>query len=47
MRAFTFPFCFPLQSEDHMPEVEEAMSAQCADRLQQEACKELFKDCTK
>lgn len=30
-----------------MPEVEEAMSAQCADRLQQEPCKELFKDCTK
>uniref|UniRef100_A0A674P500 G protein-coupled receptor kinase n=1 Tax=Takifugu rubripes TaxID=31033 RepID=A0A674P500_TAKRU len=42
--AFLF---FPLQSEDHVPEVEEAMLVQCADRLQQEACKELFKDCTK
>lgn len=38
---------FAAQSEDHVSEVEEAMMAQCADRLQQEACKELFKDCTK
>ena len=38
---------FAVQSEDHVPEVEEAMMAQCAERLQQEACKELFKDCTK
>uniref|UniRef100_A0A8C4FD32 G protein-coupled receptor kinase n=1 Tax=Dicentrarchus labrax TaxID=13489 RepID=A0A8C4FD32_DICLA len=35
------------KSEDHVPEVEEAMMAQCAERLQQDACKELFKDCTK
>uniref|UniRef100_H3CQ96 G protein-coupled receptor kinase n=1 Tax=Tetraodon nigroviridis TaxID=99883 RepID=H3CQ96_TETNG len=41
------PLSFPLQSEEHVPEVEEAMSAPCADRLQQEACKEVFKDCTK
>lgn len=41
------PSVSPLQSEDHVPEVEEAMAAQCADRLQQDACKELFKDCTK
>lgn len=38
---------FPVQSEDHVPEVEEAMMAQCTERLQQEACKDLFKDCTK
>uniref|UniRef100_A0A8C2ZDK5 G protein-coupled receptor kinase n=1 Tax=Cyclopterus lumpus TaxID=8103 RepID=A0A8C2ZDK5_CYCLU len=33
--------------KDHVPEVEEAMVALCAERLQQVACKELFKDCTK
>jgi len=38
---------FAVQAEDHMPEVEEAMVALCAERLQQVACKELFKDCTK
>lgn len=38
---------FNPKSEDHVPEVEEAMMAQCTERLQQEACKELFKDCTK
>lgn len=36
-----------VQSEDHVPEVEAAMMAQCRDKLQREACKELFKDCTK
>ncbi|XP_010790294.1 G protein-coupled receptor kinase 6-like [Notothenia coriiceps] len=38
---------FNPKSEDHVPEVEDAMMAQCNERLQQEACKELFKDCTK
>uniref|UniRef100_A0A8C9WXP3 G protein-coupled receptor kinase n=1 Tax=Sander lucioperca TaxID=283035 RepID=A0A8C9WXP3_SANLU len=38
---------FSVQSEDRVPEVEEAMMAQCGEKLQQEACKELFKDCTK
>ncbi|XP_049447327.1 G protein-coupled receptor kinase 6 [Epinephelus fuscoguttatus] len=38
---------FNPKSEDHVPEVEEAMMAQCTERLQEEACKELFKDCTK
>lgn len=42
-----FAFVAMTQSEDHVSEVEEAMMAQCAERLQQEACKELFKDCTK
>lgn len=40
-------FFFAVQVEDYVPEVEQAMMAQCAERLQQEACKELFKDCTK
>ncbi|XP_037834951.1 G protein-coupled receptor kinase 6 isoform X2 [Kryptolebias marmoratus] len=35
------------KSEEYVAEVEEAMMAQCAERLQHEACKELFKDCTK
>uniref|UniRef100_A0AAQ4RMS1 G protein-coupled receptor kinase n=1 Tax=Gasterosteus aculeatus aculeatus TaxID=481459 RepID=A0AAQ4RMS1_GASAC len=38
---------FDPKVEDYVPEVEQAMMAQCAERLQQEACKELFKDCTK
>uniref|UniRef100_A0A8C2ZEC9 G protein-coupled receptor kinase n=1 Tax=Cyclopterus lumpus TaxID=8103 RepID=A0A8C2ZEC9_CYCLU len=38
---------FNPKAEDHVPEVEEAMVALCAERLQQVACKELFKDCTK
>ncbi|XP_061596535.1 G protein-coupled receptor kinase 6 isoform X2 [Cololabis saira] len=38
---------FNPKSEDNVSEVEEAMIAQCAERLQHEACKELFKDCTK
>ncbi|KAG7232082.1 hypothetical protein INR49_009581, partial [Caranx melampygus] len=38
---------FNPKSEDHVPEVEDVMKAQCTERLQQEACKELFKDCTK
>ena len=41
------PFVFVTQSDDHVPEVEDAMLAQCSERLQQDACKELFKDCTK
>uniref|UniRef100_A0A4W6G6P1 G protein-coupled receptor kinase n=1 Tax=Lates calcarifer TaxID=8187 RepID=A0A4W6G6P1_LATCA len=39
--------CLCCRSEDHVPEVEDVMMAQCTERLQQEACKELFKDCTK
>ncbi|XP_075878537.1 G protein-coupled receptor kinase 6 isoform X2 [Nelusetta ayraudi] len=35
------------QSDEHMPELEDGMTAECRNRLQQEACKELFKDCTK
>ncbi|CAB1453268.1 unnamed protein product [Pleuronectes platessa] len=35
------------KSDDHVPELEDAMMAQCSERLQQDACKELFKDCTK
>ncbi|KAA8586489.1 hypothetical protein FQN60_000325, partial [Etheostoma spectabile] len=38
---------FNPKSEECVPEVEAAMMAQCTERLQQEACKELFKDCTK
>ncbi|XP_008292305.1 G protein-coupled receptor kinase 6 [Stegastes partitus] len=38
---------FDPKSEDRVSEVEEAMMAQCTERLQQDACKELFKDCTK
>ncbi|MEQ2204329.1 hypothetical protein XENOCAPTIV_011512, partial [Xenoophorus captivus] len=38
---------FNPKSEDHVSEVEAAMMAQSTERLQQEACKELFKDCTK
>ncbi|KAM9788923.1 G protein-coupled receptor kinase 6 [Neosynchiropus ocellatus] len=34
-------------SEDHVPEVEESMTLQCSERLQEEACKELFNHCTK
>lgn len=37
----------PVQSEDHVPEVAEEMVSQCAERLEQEACKELFMECTK
>ncbi|XP_076836925.1 G protein-coupled receptor kinase 6 [Brachyhypopomus gauderio] len=35
------------QSEDHIPEVTEEMVSKCAVRLKDEACKELFMDCTK
>ncbi|XP_062867124.1 G protein-coupled receptor kinase 6 isoform X2 [Trichomycterus rosablanca] len=35
------------KSEDHVPEVPEEMVSKCAERLEQEACKELFMDCTK
>ncbi|XP_077403134.1 G protein-coupled receptor kinase 6 isoform X2 [Vanacampus margaritifer] len=38
---------FSPKSEDHVPEVDESTVARCAERLQQEACKELFKDSTK
>ncbi|XP_061754784.1 uncharacterized protein grk6 isoform X4 [Nerophis ophidion] len=38
---------FNPKGEDHLPEVDETMKTQCAERLHQEACKELFKDCTK
>lgn len=38
---------FHLQSEDYIPEVTEEMVTKCAERLQQEACKELFMECTK
>uniref|UniRef100_A0AAQ5X5R7 G protein-coupled receptor kinase n=1 Tax=Amphiprion ocellaris TaxID=80972 RepID=A0AAQ5X5R7_AMPOC len=40
-------FLFLMQSEDRVSEVEEAMMGGCSERLQQDACKELFKDCTK
>uniref|UniRef100_A0A8C1YZE3 G protein-coupled receptor kinase n=1 Tax=Cyprinus carpio TaxID=7962 RepID=A0A8C1YZE3_CYPCA len=33
--------------EDNVPEVTEEMVTKCAERLQQEACKELFMECTK
>ncbi|KAF4098320.1 hypothetical protein G5714_020350 [Onychostoma macrolepis] len=36
-----------LKSEDYVPEVTEEMVTKCAERLQQEACKELFMECTK
>ncbi|XP_067233105.1 G protein-coupled receptor kinase 6 isoform X1 [Chanodichthys erythropterus] len=35
------------KSEDYVPEVTEEMVTKCAERLQQEACKELFMECTK
>ncbi|XP_054873182.1 G protein-coupled receptor kinase 6 isoform X2 [Amphiprion ocellaris] len=38
---------FSPTSEDRVSEVEEAMMGGCSERLQQDACKELFKDCTK
>ncbi|XP_057676848.1 G protein-coupled receptor kinase 6 isoform X2 [Corythoichthys intestinalis] len=38
---------FSPKSEDYVPEVEESAVARCAERLEQEACKELFKDSTK
>lgn len=40
-------FEYGFQSDEHMPELEVEMTAECMTRLQQEACKELFKDCTK
>uniref|UniRef100_A0A672RBT5 G protein-coupled receptor kinase n=1 Tax=Sinocyclocheilus grahami TaxID=75366 RepID=A0A672RBT5_SINGR len=43
---FMFIF-FHLQSEDYVPEVTEEMVTKCAESLQQEACKELFMECTK
>ncbi|XP_004086664.1 G protein-coupled receptor kinase 6 [Oryzias latipes] len=38
---------FNPQSEDHVSEVEDAMAARCAERLQHDACKELFKEPTR
>ncbi|CAN9501030.1 unnamed protein product [Ophioblennius macclurei] len=38
---------FNPKSEDHLSEVDVSMMDNCADRLQHDACKELFKDCTK
>ncbi|KAG9351947.1 hypothetical protein JZ751_023198, partial [Albula glossodonta] len=38
---------FSPKSEDHVPEIVEEMVSKCAQRLEQEACKELFKECTK
>ncbi|XP_051959993.1 G protein-coupled receptor kinase 6 isoform X2 [Xyrauchen texanus] len=35
------------KSEDYIPEVSAEMVTKCAERLQQEACKELFMECTK
>ncbi|KTG05871.1 hypothetical protein cypCar_00028562 [Cyprinus carpio] len=35
------------KSEDNVPEVTKEMVTKCAERLQQEACKELFMECTK
>lgn len=35
------------QSEDHVVEVDESTVTRCEEGLQQEACKELFKDSTK
>uniref|UniRef100_A0A673FQT5 G protein-coupled receptor kinase n=1 Tax=Sinocyclocheilus rhinocerous TaxID=307959 RepID=A0A673FQT5_9TELE len=35
------------KSEDYVPEVTEEMVTKCAESLQQEACKELFMECTK
>uniref|UniRef100_A0A8B9HXQ0 G protein-coupled receptor kinase n=1 Tax=Astyanax mexicanus TaxID=7994 RepID=A0A8B9HXQ0_ASTMX len=35
------------KSEDHVAEVSEEMASKCAERLEQEACKELFMECTK
>uniref|UniRef100_A0A4W4H651 G protein-coupled receptor kinase n=1 Tax=Electrophorus electricus TaxID=8005 RepID=A0A4W4H651_ELEEL len=34
-------------SEDHVPEVTEEMVSKCAARLKEEACKELFMECTR
>ncbi|XP_077362026.1 G protein-coupled receptor kinase 6 [Festucalex cinctus] len=38
---------FSPKSEEHVPEVDESAVARCAERLQHEACKDLFKDSTK
>ncbi|KAG7516432.1 G protein-coupled receptor kinase 6 [Solea senegalensis] len=38
---------FNTTSDNHVSEVEDAMMVQCRERLQQDACKDLFKDCTK
>ncbi|XP_055004311.1 G protein-coupled receptor kinase 6 [Boleophthalmus pectinirostris] len=35
------------KSEEYVSELEESMMAQCSERLQENASKELFKDCTK
>ncbi|XP_026855885.2 G protein-coupled receptor kinase 6 isoform X2 [Electrophorus electricus] len=35
------------ESEDHVPEVTEEMVSKCAARLKEEACKELFMECTR
>uniref|UniRef100_A0A672T333 G protein-coupled receptor kinase n=1 Tax=Sinocyclocheilus grahami TaxID=75366 RepID=A0A672T333_SINGR len=39
--------CGHLFSKDYVPEVTEEMVTKCAECLQQEACKELFMECTK
>uniref|UniRef100_A0A8B9HWK1 G protein-coupled receptor kinase n=1 Tax=Astyanax mexicanus TaxID=7994 RepID=A0A8B9HWK1_ASTMX len=36
-----------LNPKDHVAEVSEEMASKCAERLEQEACKELFMECTK
>ncbi|MBN3280890.1 GRK6 kinase, partial [Polyodon spathula] len=35
------------RSEEHVPEIPEELVCSCAERLEQEACKELFKECNK
>uniref|UniRef100_A0AAR2J839 G protein-coupled receptor kinase n=1 Tax=Pygocentrus nattereri TaxID=42514 RepID=A0AAR2J839_PYGNA len=45
--AVVRPTSFYFYSEDHVSEVAEEMISKCAERLEQEACKELFMECTK
>ncbi|XP_041078803.1 G protein-coupled receptor kinase 6-like isoform X3 [Polyodon spathula] len=35
------------RSEEHVPEIPEELVCSCTERLEQEACKELFKECNK
>ncbi|MGH0162683.1 UNVERIFIED_CONTAM: hypothetical protein FKN15_070907 [Acipenser sinensis] len=41
------PITVSLQSEEQVPEIPEELACSCAERLEQEACKELFKECNK
>ncbi|KAM9729510.1 G protein-coupled receptor kinase 6 isoform 1-T4 [Menidia menidia] len=38
---------FDPKSQQHVGELDDSMTVVCAERLQQDACKELFKDCTR